>query len=147
MIGTLSATSGTSHGDPLAESVIKPAAAAIKPRRFGAKPWRAHEDSATGPEHVSHTRGGGGVALSAATAPTRFSTPITAMLTETIHAFGDFRVCFRRVRPVQHQKTRTPTLLPARHVLYFKLGKRLTEPLNIPHRVDSKQAHRPNQHA
>ena len=64
--------------DPLAESVIKPAAAAIKPRRFGAKPWRAHEDSATGPEHVSHTRGGGGVALTPRIALTPFSTPVAS---------------------------------------------------------------------
>ena len=41
--------------DPLADSVIKPDAVAIKRRRLGAKPWRAHEESATEPEPVSHT--------------------------------------------------------------------------------------------
>ena len=66
----------------LSESVIKAHAPRIKTRRAVAQPWRAHEDFATGPEHVSHTRGGGGVALSAATAPTPFSTQVTGMLTE-----------------------------------------------------------------
>ena len=51
--------------DPLAESVIKPDAGAIKRRRLGAKPWRAHEESATEPERVSHTPRGGSVALAA----------------------------------------------------------------------------------
>ena len=39
----------------LADAVIKPDAGAIKRRRLGAKPWRAHEESATEPEPVSHT--------------------------------------------------------------------------------------------
>ena len=43
----------------------------------GAKAWREHEDSATGPERVSHTPRGGGVALAARIALIPFSSPIT----------------------------------------------------------------------
>ena len=61
--------------DRLADFVIKPDAAAIKRRRLGAKPWRAHEESTTEAERVSHTPRGGGVALAARTALTPFSIP------------------------------------------------------------------------
>ena len=68
--------------DSLADSVIKPDAAAIKRRRLGAKPWRVHQDSATEPARVSHTHKGRGVALAAMIALTPFSTPITSTLIE-----------------------------------------------------------------
>ena len=64
--------------DPLADSVIKPDAAACKRRRLRAKLWRAHEDFATQPVRVNHTPSGGGVALAARIAFTRFSSPIAA---------------------------------------------------------------------
>ena len=64
-------------------SVIKPDAAAIKRRRFGAKPWRVHEDSATEPERVSHTPRGGGVALAARIALVPFSSPVMARFTDS----------------------------------------------------------------
>ena len=64
--------------DPLADSVIKPDAAAIKRRRFGAEPWRVHEDSATERGRVSQTPRGGTVALAVRVAPSPFSSPTTA---------------------------------------------------------------------
>ena len=63
--------------DPLADSVIKPDAAGIKRTRLGAKPWRAHEDSATEPGRMSHTPRGGGVVLAARAAPSALSSPVT----------------------------------------------------------------------
>ena len=62
-------------GGPLANSVIKPDAAAIKRRRLGAKPWRVHQDSATEPACVHHTHRGGSVTLAEPIVLTRFSTP------------------------------------------------------------------------
>ena len=89
--------------DPLADSVIKPDAAAIKRRRFGAKPWRVHGDSATEPERVSHTPRGGGVALAAPIALTRFSTPVTARHTNSSAATPSDRSATMATlgRPVQ----------------------------------------------
>ena len=64
--------------DPLADSVIKPDAAGIKQRRVRAKPWQAHEDSATEPERASHTLRSGDVALAARIGLTPFSSPVPA---------------------------------------------------------------------
>ena len=61
---------------------FKPDAAAIKRRRLGAKPWRAHEESTLEPERVSHTPRGGGVALAARAALIPFSSPVTARPTQ-----------------------------------------------------------------
>ena len=69
---------GVEREDPLADSVIKPDAAAIKRRRLRAKTWRAHEESTTEPERVSHTPRGGGVALAARIALIPFSSPTKA---------------------------------------------------------------------
>ena len=62
----------------LADSVIKPDAAAIKRRRLGAKPSRVHQDSAIDPARVHHTPKGGSVTLAEPIVLTRFSTPVTA---------------------------------------------------------------------
>ena len=69
--------------DRLAISVIKPDAAAIKRRRLGAKPWRVHQDSATEPARVHHTPRGGSVTLAEPIVLTRFSTRVTATLTDS----------------------------------------------------------------
>ena len=71
--------------------VIKPDAAAIKRRRLAAKPWPAHEESATEPERVSHTPSGGGVALAALVAVTRFSSPVSARQRTAMHRPGGHR--------------------------------------------------------
>ena len=62
--------------DALADSVTKTDAAAIKPGRLGAKPWRTQEDSATDPECASRTPKGGDVGLAERIALTPFSTPV-----------------------------------------------------------------------
>ena len=49
----------------------------------GAKPWREHKDSATGPERESHTPRGGGVALAMRIALTWLSSPVTVRITES----------------------------------------------------------------
>ena len=64
--------------DSLADSVIKPDAAAIKRRRLGAKPWRVHQDSAAEPARVYRTPRGGSVTVAEPIVLTRFSTPVTA---------------------------------------------------------------------
>ena len=69
--------------DSLADSVIKPHAAAIKRRRLGAKPWRVHQDSATESARVYRTPRGGSVALAEPIVLTRFSTPVMARHAET----------------------------------------------------------------
>ena len=61
--------------DPFADSVVKPEAAAIKRRRLGANPWRAHEESTSEPGPVHHTPKGGGVTLAEPIVLTRLFHP------------------------------------------------------------------------